>query len=162
MQRDVLSVSPEASLLEVHRLFLEEEIHGAPVVDESGRLVGVLSSLDLLRAVRDAYDPDAAATSPHYFREELLFSGPDWQQLPEDFQDRMASLTAADAMVADVISVSPDTPVAEIAGLMRRQRIHRVVVVEDGAVIGLVSTFDLIGLIAGAGAFGGDQPATGR
>ena len=54
MQRDVLSVSPATSLLDVHRLFLAEEIHGAPVIDEDDRsLRGVISTQDLLRAVLD-------------------------------------------------------------------------------------------------------------
>ncbi len=159
MQAHVFSISPDASLLEVHRLFVEEEINGAPVIDEDGVLRGVVSSLDLLSAVKEAYETDAGGTTPIYYRDELPYSGPDWQRLPDDFQDRMAGLTAADAMVKEVITVSPKTPISEVAKLMRSQRIHRVLVVEDGAVCGLVSTFDLVGLLA-TRERGGARPQT--
>lgn len=62
MARDVVTVSPETPILDVHRLFVEEEIHGAPVVDEDGVVRGVISTLDLLRIVRDEAEPDTAST----------------------------------------------------------------------------------------------------
>ena len=51
MQTHLVTVEPELPLVDVHRLFVEEEITGAPVVDDTGRLLGVISSTDLLRAV---------------------------------------------------------------------------------------------------------------
>lgn len=151
MQTDVISVSPDASLFEVHRLFLEEEIGGAPVVDEEGTVRGVITSKDLLRAVQEEYETGAAGKAPAYFREEQPYSGPDWLNAPEDFQDRMASLTAADAMVREVISVGPDTTVTEVARLIRNQRVHRVFVVKEGELVGVISTFDLVGLLEAEG-----------
>jgi len=53
MERDIITVSPETPILDIQRLFVEEEIHGAPVVGEDGIVYGVVSALDLLRAVRD-------------------------------------------------------------------------------------------------------------
>lgn len=151
MQTDVISVSPDASLIEVHRLFLEEEISGAPVIDEEGTVRGVISSKDLLRAVQDAYESGAAGQAPIYFREELPYSGPDWLGAPGDFQDRMGALTAADAMVHELISVVPETPIAEVARIMRGQRIHRVFVVKNQELLGIVTTFDLVGLLGRMG-----------
>lgn len=147
MQTDVVVVTSEAPLLQVHRLFIEEEINGAPVENEDNEVVGVISSLDLLRAVQEQYETGAAATAPMYFREDLPYSGPDWLSAPEDFQDRMAELTAADAMIREIVSVKPDTPVSEVAHIMRNQRIHRVLVVEDGELQGILTTFDLISLL---------------
>jgi CBS domain-containing protein len=147
MQTDVISVSPEASLIEVHRLLLEEEISGAPVIDEEGTVLGVISSKDLMRAVQDEYESGVAGKAPVYFREDLPYSGPDWLNAPSDFQDRMGALTAADAMVHELISVVPETPIAEVARIMRGQRIHRVFVVEDQELLGIVTSFDLVGLL---------------
>lgn len=152
MQPDVVSVAPEAALLEVHRLFVEEEIGGAPVIDDEGRVVGVITAKDLLRAVQEQYDSAAALTVPEYFREELPYSGPDWLAAPEDFQDRMSSMTAADAMVRGVITVPPDATVREIARLMREQRIHRVFVVSGEELVGIVTTFDMVRLLEGGAA----------
>lgn len=148
MQRDVLVVSPDTSLLDVHRLFVEEEINGAPVVDEGdGAVRGVISSLDLLRAVRDEYD-HVAPVAGAYFRDELPGSDPNWNDAPADFAERMASLTASDAMVRECVSVRSTTPVADAAQLMRAQRIHRVLVIDDGELVGILTTFDLLEVLA--------------
>jgi CBS domain-containing protein len=145
MQTHLVTVEPELPLVDVHRLFVEEEITGAPVVDETGRLVGVISSTDLLRAVEEEHE--SASAEPHYFREWLEFSGPDWARAPSDFQDRLAALTVEDAMTRGGITVDPETPAGEVAALMRRHRVHRVLVVERELLVGIVTTFDLIGLL---------------
>jgi CBS domain-containing protein len=145
MQTHLVTVAAELPLIEVHRLFVEEEITGAPVVDETGRLLGVISSTDLLRAVEEEHG--SARSEPRYFREWLEFSGPDWAGAPSDFQDRLASLTVEDAMTRGGITAAPDTPIAEVAALMRRHRVHRVLVVEDDLLVGILTTFDLIGLL---------------
>ena len=64
MQTYLISVNPETPLLEVHRLFVDEEINGAPVVDETGRLLGVISSVDLLRAVEEEHDASLPPQPP--------------------------------------------------------------------------------------------------
>jgi len=145
MERHVNSVSEETPLFDVYRLFVEEEIHGAPVVSESdGRVVGVISSADLLRAVYEAHE--SAGTTSDYLRDVLEFSGPDWASgLPADFQDRLGQLRASDFMTDAIVSVSSETPIDEIARVMRRQRVHRVLVIGDGIIQGIISTFDLIG-----------------
>lgn len=145
MQTHLITVSPEAPLIEVHRLFVDEEINGAPVVDDEGQLLGVISSMDLLRAVEEEYD--SAAVEQNYFRDFLEFSGPDWTRSPEDFQDRLAEERAEDRMTRNPATVSPDTPVSDVAARMRQSHIHRVFVVEGAVLRGLISTFDLIALL---------------
>lgn len=144
MQRDVLVVSPETPLVDVHRLFVEEEINGAPVVEEdSSNVVGVISSLDVLRAVREEYE-HVASVAGAYFRDELPGSDPDWNDAPADFAERMASLTAADAMVRERVWVPPDMAIADAAEMMRSQRIHRVLVIDNHELVGILTTFDLL------------------
>jgi CBS domain-containing protein len=145
MQSSVVTVSPETSLVDVQRLFVEEGIGGAPVVDDTGRVVGVISASDVLRAVEA--ERDTAAAEPRYFRETLEFSGPDWSHALEDFQDRLGELQVADAMTEGVVMVPPEAPVGEVARRMRAHRIHRILVVEDGVLAGIVSTFDLVALL---------------
>jgi CBS domain-containing protein len=149
MQEDVITITPETPILDVHRLFVEEEIHGAPVVDEDGLVIGVISTLDVLRVVRDQLDPGAGATTPMYFRDQLLYSGPDWQRMPEDFQDRMQETTAADAMTKELVTAGPETPAADLARTMAEQHIHRVLITDDGALLGIVTTFDLLRVVHG-------------
>jgi CBS domain-containing protein len=112
MQTDVLTVSPETSLLDMHRMFIEEEIHGAPVVDDDGSVRGVISSLDLLRPGADGDAPER--------------------------------LTASDIMTRELVAVSPNTPIAEVAETMREQHVHRVLVIEGRELLGVLTTFDLL------------------
>jgi CBS domain-containing protein len=138
-------VNPETPLLEVHRLFVDEEINGAPVVDETGRLLGVISSVDLLRAVEEEHD--AASAGASYIEDFLEISGPDWQDGSDSFQERLGERTVADAMTRGGITVTPDTPVPEVAGTLRKHRIHRVFVVDEEQLCGVISTFDLVALL---------------
>ena len=128
MQRDIITVSPETRILDIHRLFVEEEIHGAPVVDEDGIVYGILSSMDLLRIVRDA----------------------------DDAEQRMQELTAADAMTPEVIMVSPDATTEEVARTMVDHHIHRVLVGEHRMLEGVITSFDLMKVLAG-----GESPSAG-
>jgi len=151
MERDVITVTPETRILDVHRLFVEEEIHGAPVVGDDRVVCGVVSTLDLLRIVRDALEPGAGATATTYFRNELPYSGPDWLQMPEDLQDRMQVLTAADAMTREIVVIGIDATVAEIAGAMLEHHVHRLLVVEDRVLQGVITTFDLLRALSRGG-----------
>src|SRR5690606_33003501 len=103
MQTSVATVQADAPLSHVARFFLEAGIHGAPVVDEADRLLGVISVTDLIRAVDET---QASGAFPAvYFRDLLEFSGPDWTSAPEDFQNRLEQVTAGEVMQPDVITV---------------------------------------------------------
>jgi CBS domain-containing protein len=156
MQTSVLTVAPETPLADVQRLFVEEGIGGAPVVDERGVVLGVITAADLLRAVDE--ERDTALAEPLYFRETLEFSSPDWTHRLEDFQDRLRELRASDAMTEGIVSVSPDAPVSEVARRMREHRVHRVLVVKDASLVGIVSTFDLVALLERQGPERGAAP----
>ena len=145
MSTRVLSVAPETRLIDVHRIFVEEEIHGAPVVDETNAILGVISSADLLRAV--AYEREAGGADTGYLREVMEFSSSGWQAMPDDFQDRLGQVRVEDYMTQDVVSVAPDTPVAEVAKRMRGDRVHRVFVVDGEALVGVISALDLVALL---------------
>ena len=144
MQTGVLTVDPQTPLVDVHRLFVEEEINGAPVVDETGSVIGVISSSDLLRAVEQVHE---TASTTAYHRELLEFSSPDWVRAPDDFQDRLAEQTVSDVMSVGGISVAPDAPISDVARTLRSNRIHRVLVVEDEELRGIISSFDLVALL---------------
>jgi CBS domain-containing protein len=149
MQSPVISVSPETSLADVHRLFAEEEIHGAPVIGDDGVMVGVITSTDLVNAVLE--QSESGAFGSEYLRELVEFSGPDWSRgAPSDFQDRLRQLSAEDVMTRGAACVPGATPIREVATLMHEQRIHRVWVTESGALAGVISSFDLLPLLAKA------------
>lgn len=145
MTRSVVAVSPDTPLLDVYRLFVDEQIHGAPVVDEEELLIGVITSSDLLRAADE--ERDTAVSSSEYLRDLVEFSGPDWGRGLTDFQDRLAARTVAEVMTPNAVAVRPDTPVQEVARALRQHQVHRVWVEDEGRVCGVVSTFDLLPLL---------------
>jgi CBS domain-containing protein len=145
METRVATVSDDASLIDVHRLFVEEEIHGAPVVQDDGRLVGVISSADLLRAVFEEHE--SSGTPTRYMREWMEFSSPDWIAGSADFQDRLRELRASDYMTDQLVTVPPDASIAEVARALRSNRVHRVLVVENGVLAGIISSLDLVALL---------------
>jgi CBS domain-containing protein len=145
METAIVSVGPDTPLIDVHRLLTEEEISGAPVVDDEGALLGVITATDLLRAVTEEHEASRADTN--YFRDLLPYSSPDWLSAPEDFQDRLSELRAEDAMTREVLTISPDASVALVARELRARHFHRVFVAERDRLVGVVSAFDLLKVV---------------
>jgi CBS domain-containing protein len=149
MERHVVTVAADAPLLVAYRLFVEEDISGAPVVDETGDVIGVLSTRDLLRTANETHD--AAATDLHYYESGPVFPAEEWLTDVEEFEDRLTHRSVAQVMTTGVISVRRNTPVSEIADLLLKHRIHRVLVLDEeddeGPLVGLVSVFDLVALL---------------
>jgi CBS domain-containing protein len=147
MQTAMVTVSPNDPLHTVQRLFFEEGIHGAPVVDEEGKLQGIITSTDILRAAAEAHEvpsPEPART----------FDDPDfvhgaWGMAPEDFKERLQDTIVADFMTEHLVQVAPDTSVGQIARTLRENEVHRVLVVDRNRLCGIVSAFDLVALLEG-------------
>ncbi len=125
MTAPVVVVGPDAPLRMVARLLIQHGVSGAPVVDASGALVGMVTEADLI-----ALEVEAA------LRKE-------WGRQP----DAPSPKVAADVMTRAVVSVEEEDPISEVANLMVHNGIRRVPVVRDGAVVGIVSRRDVIGTL---------------
>jgi len=147
MQRDFISVRPHTPILTAHRLFVDKKIHGAPVVDDRDEVIGVISTIDLLRVIRRELEPGRMPTYATYFWDDATESL-DHVDIPES--DALWRLRVQDAMTKDVAAVAPDAPLTEVARLMIDRRIHRVLVMTGGKLEGVVTTFDLMFALASA------------
>ena len=144
MTRDVVCVRAGTSLRELEKIFLEKSIHGAPVLDEAGELVGVISLTDIIyyhlthgdRPFRDSDFYRAAEL-------EKAFAGSGYQI--EDYEIGLVG----EMMTPVVHTADPETPADVLARLMTEKGIHRVIVTRDGKVVGLVSAMDLLKVVAG-------------
>jgi CBS domain-containing protein len=131
MNPEVLSVPDDMTLSDLAAFLLDNEITGAPVADRRGRLVGVVSLVDLVEELfDDGEDDEPAATVDG-----------------EDDED--SELTVADVMTPEVVSLDEDATVSEVAMTMLREHLHRLVVTRDGEPVGIISTSDLLGLLIG-------------
>ena len=138
MAREPVCVEPSMSIRQLARVFEENEISGAPVVDRNGRLIGIVSKTDLIhRCAEGTID-----VPPAYLFESLAVeSGEDEEVLPESM------ICVEDCMTEDPVTVTGETPVGEIAQLMYEGRFHRVVVIDDGRFpIGIITSMDLLGV----------------
>lgn len=140
----VVTVAPALSALEFEELLEREKISGAPVVD-AGRLVGVVSRADLARALLAA-DRSADALLDYYRDVSGADPGPaEKSRLTGEQAER---LVVRDLMSTRIVSVEPETPVRDVAGVMLANGAHRVLVAKGGQLLGVVSSMDLVRAIA--------------
>jgi len=135
MVKDVVTVGPEAPVMDVAALMLERHISGLPVVDGGGRVLGIVSEGDLIR--RPELDTDRVKLG--WLR--LLLT--DDESRARDFVKHHGR-TAREVMTQPAHSVPPETPLGEVVRLMERHRIKRLPVVERGKLVGLVTRTDLL------------------
>ena len=145
MNPEVLTVREDMAVASLARFLIANEISGAPVESADGRLVGVVSLRDIVAYVT-AEDDDGEEPHSDFFArgwEEDDWSEEDLEELDLEGED----LLVEDIMTPKVFSVSEDASVPEIAGLMLKEHLHRLLVLRDGRPLGIISTSDLLGLL---------------
>ncbi len=117
MDRHVPTLRPETDILDAVGFLLEKKVTGAPVVDKSGRLVGMVTEKDCLRLVAAGVDGD----------------------LPRG--------SVATIMTPNPETIPPDMDVYFAAGLFLKREFRRFPVVEDGKLVGAITRFDILRVI---------------
>lgn len=140
MTRDLIAISQHLSLRGAAHRLAQSHVSGAPVIDEQGRCVGVLSATDLVRWL----DEGNATTRQHVSR-DAEFHNP-WQ-LPD-----MGSIPDEEVcrhMTTDVVAATPETPIGELARMMLDSHIHRVFILDgQDRPTGVVTSTDILAAVA--------------
>jgi len=125
MTEDVTSVKEDSSLLEVKDLFDSNEYHHLPVTDESNTVVGILSKLDfnMLLDQFTIFKVDRAEKENQKFLRAIL---------------------AKDVMTVQVATIGPEDPIEEAVEAFLTNCYHCLPVVDDGRLVGIVTTHDLL------------------
>lgn len=144
MSRDVKTVLDTMDVREAIATFEEHDISGAPVVDADGNLVGVISQTDVLHYYLSR-DDELTLDTDYYQRAHL--GGIPWKKGFEILDTNVPPIR--DIMSPVTITAAPTTPVSELAATMVERRIHRVIITDGDAVVGLVSALDLLRALAG-------------
>ncbi len=166
MQERVLSVPKGTTAGELARFLDENEISGAPVLDERGTVLGVVSRTDLVRAV--AREREVGGLSP--FWEELgrdlptaedddpeaYFLAPEGTTLLLPGTLSLEGVALEETPVENLMtpvafSVPPDLSVRELSDFLVRGGIHRALVVDRGALVGIVTAIDVLRFVAEGG-----------
>jgi CBS domain-containing protein len=150
--RDIMSatvhhVSPQLHLLDLETELSSHRISGAPVV-ERGKVVGIVSRSDIERALSQERSTSAAAATYYYETDLSAEEGGSSLDPTTSALQSLRKLTVRDVMTREVISVPGDHPVVHLAELMRDRRIHRVLVIEDERLLGIVSSLDIVAAVA--------------
>src|ERR1041385_6480722 len=136
MVRDPISIRAEGSACEAMSLFTEKGITAAPVIDDAGRPIGVLSRSDLL-VHQVEHDKNRNGNGDYFYAPTFkteIEPGP-----------KTTTSTAADLMTPAVFAVSPDTPIQRVVSDMVGLHGHRLFVVDEaGVLVGVISTMDVL------------------
>lgn len=130
----VISVAPDASILDAIRLMLQNHISGLPVIDPYGALVGIVTEGDFLRRSETGTE----RKRPRWL--EFLI-GP--SRLADEYVHTHAR-TVKDVMTPEPVTVSEETGLDEAVQILESRRIKRLPVVRDGKVVGIVSRANLL------------------
>jgi len=136
------TVTPDADVESVIRVLREHELPGVPVVNEGGRLVGIITEADLVLP-----DDDGDLHLPHYVN---IFGGTIFLEPLRRFEARLRKAFASNArdlMTEDPDTVAPDTTIDEAARLIHDTGHNRLPVVEHGRLVGVVTRLDVLGAL---------------
>jgi len=141
MVSPVITVGPDATVQEVADILLRNRISAVPVLSQQGKILGIVSEGDLLRRVESGTQRHRSwwlelLTTKFTLRDEYVKSH---------------SRKVTDIMTSDVLTVSPDTALGDIASVLEKNGIKRVPVVTDGKLVGIVSRANLLQAIATIG-----------
>ena len=138
MTRPVFTILPDATIVEAANLMLQRHISGLPVVDASGKLVGIVSEGDFIRR-------SEIGTQRRRSRFLKLILGPG--QAATDFVHEHGC-KIAEIMTEEPVTISEDTPLADIVALMEKNKLKRLPVVKGEQVVGIVTRANLLQAVA--------------
>jgi CBS domain-containing protein len=140
MTRDVVKAGPEASVSEIARLMYEHHLTGVPVVDEAGRVLGIVTELDIV--VRNT-----RFKLPAFF---TLLNATIYLESPAHIRERLQHMlgTTAREIMSPATTIHPEATIEELAEIMVGRHVNPVPVVGEGRLIGIVSRYDIIRAMA--------------
>jgi CBS domain-containing protein len=123
MQTDVQTILPDTPAADAATVLAEARVSALPVVDDGGGLVGVISATDILALEEE--------TEGRRARETVL-----------------GKTRVRDIMTPDPLTISPDAEVSEAARRMLEADVHRLIVIAEGRIVGVISTTDIMRAVA--------------
>ena len=137
MTRNPITVSGDTEIFKAARLLLDRRINGLPVVDDSGRLVGILCQSDIIAQQKKL-------PVPSFFSFLDGYIGLSSMKGIEKEVRKIAATTVADAMTPNPVTVSPDSAIETVAALMVDHNFHTLPVVAGERLVGVIGKEDIL------------------
>jgi CBS domain-containing protein len=137
MTTNVHTVSTDTEVEELARLFVETGVSAMPVLDTKGALQGIVTETDLVEQNKPLHIPTVIS----------IFDWVLYLESEKNFREQVEMMTArkvGEICTREVVTCTPDTPVADIAALMVDHKAHLIPVIEGGKVVGVVARLDII------------------
>lgn len=137
MSKKIHTVTPEMSIDNLARTFMEKSVSTLPVVDAEGTLVGIVSATDLIEQDKPLHIPTVVA----------IFDMVIYLESEKNFRDEVKKMTArtvGEICEREVVTCSPEMEVAAIAALMTEKKVHLLPVVDNGKLVGVVGRHDIL------------------
>lgn len=140
MTKDVVTVGLDTPINTLASLLLKNQISGAPVVDNNGNIIGIVTENDLISQNQRLHIPTVVSflggalylESSHKIEQEIK---------------RLSATTVADICTREVTTVSETTTIIELATIMSEKKIHLIPVVNNGRLVGIVGKRDMVSAI---------------
>jgi CBS domain-containing protein len=139
MTRPVITVTPDTTIVEAANTMLQKHVSGLPVVDATGKLVGMLSEGDFIRR-------SEIGTQRRRGRFLRFILGPG--AAASDFVHEHGRKVAEIMTTEPLLTVGEETTLEEIVELMESNNVKRLPVIRDGKVVGMVSRANLLQAVA--------------
>jgi CBS domain-containing protein len=137
MTKDVVTVTPETTVMALAQIFADRHISSLPVVDAGGNLVGVVTETDLVEQDKSLHIPTVIS----------IFDWVIYLESDKKFEKelkKMTGKTVGDIYSPELVTVTPDTDVSIVADIMSSKRINALPVTEGTRLVGIVARIDLI------------------
>jgi predicted transcriptional regulator len=139
MNPDIMTVADDMTTDELARYLTDREISGAPVVNSQGYLIGVVSMTDIGRQLADPSEFASVRSEFYEMGEEAI--------VEQRFIDERP-VAVRDVMTPTVHHVPATAPIADAARIMVEQHIHRLVVTQGKEPVGIITSMDLLRVVA--------------
>jgi CBS domain-containing protein len=137
MTTEVISVTPHTTVEELARVLMKNHIDGAPVVDETGNLVGIVTEHDLINQEKRLHIPTVVRIMDAF----IYLDSP--KKFEEDLK-KMVGTKVGDICSQDVITVDEEAPVSDIASIMSDKGVHLLPVMRGRKMVGIVGREDML------------------
>jgi CBS-domain-containing membrane protein len=142
MTTNVYTVQDDTEIKALAKMFVEHNVNAMPVVDKDGLLVGMVTQTDLVEQDKPLHIPTVIS----------LFDWVIYLESPKKFLEEVRKVTArrvGEICSREVVTCTPETPVAAVASLMVDNKAHLVPVVTEGRMVGVVARLDIIRSMGG-------------
>ncbi|MCL4384906.1 MAG: CBS domain-containing protein [Actinobacteria bacterium] len=138
MTKNVITIKPDITIRELSDVLLKNNISGVPVVDDEGKLIGIVTEADIIKE-------NIKVQFPFYF-DPLMVSGyvVDFEKYNADIKDYL-NTPVEEIMSRRVKTATPQTPLNEVADIMVYNKVNRVPIVDENKkVVGIITRADII------------------